>query len=106
MAVKQKTEIMEQVKTILGEDTSDNALALIADLSDTIDDYEKRVQGTDAEGWKKKYEDNDKMWRERYRERFFSGGDNTDNKDQDEDKDLDSNKKEPELKTDFNELFK
>lgn len=106
MAVKKKTELMEQVKTILGEDTSDNALALVADLSDTIDDYETRVQSTDAESWKKKYEDNDKMWRERYRERFFSGGNPTDNKDQDEDRDLDNDKKEPELKTDFNELFK
>ena len=106
MAVKQKTEIMEQVKTILGEDTSDNALALVADLSDTIDDYEKRVQSSDAESWKKKYEDNDKMWRERYRERFFSGGNPADDKDQDEDKDLGRDKSEPELKTDFNELFK
>ena len=106
MAVKQKTEIMEQVKTILGEDTSDNALALIADLSDTIDDYEKRVQGTDAESWKKKYEDNDKMWREKYRERFFSGGDQTETEEEDDDKNLNKGKNEPELKTDFNELFK
>ena len=39
------------------------------DLSDTLDEN----KNTDNEDWKNKYEENDKMWRERYRDRFFSG---------------------------------
>lgn len=73
MAVLTREQLMEAVRTQVGEDTSDSALALIENINDTINDYETRANngGTD---WKKKYEDNDKEWRTKYRDRFFSGG--------------------------------
>lgn len=70
--VLKKEEIMEQVKGIIGENTDDNSLKFLEDLSDTIADYETKANG-DGEDWKQKFEDNDKEWRKKYQERFFSG---------------------------------
>lgn len=74
MSVKSKKEILEAVKTRLGDDQSDDALAFIEDVSDTFDDYEMRSKG-DGVDWKKKYEENDAEWRRKYKERFFSEAD-------------------------------
>lgn len=70
MAVKSKEEILEMVKTKLGEDTSDEAISLVEDIADTISDFETRL--SDTTDWKTKYEENDKGWREKYRNRFFN----------------------------------
>ncbi len=74
MAVRTTEEILNAVKARIGEDTSDEALALIEDIADTLNNGESN----DKEDWKKKYEDNDAMWRQKYRDRFFSGGDDKD----------------------------
>lgn len=71
MAVKNINEIMESVKARIGEDTSDEALAFIEDISDTLNDYNSRV--SEAGDWKRKYEENDSSWRKKYQERFFQG---------------------------------
>lgn len=66
MAVKTIEEIMGAVRARVGEDTSDEALAFVEDVSDTLSSL------SSAEDWKKKYEDNDAEWRNKYRERFFN----------------------------------
>ena len=71
MAIKSKTEILENIKAILGDNTDDNSLAIIEDINDTIDDYENKTK--DETKWKEKYEQNDKEWREKYRDRFYKG---------------------------------
>ena len=71
MAIKTKQEILEKIKQKMGDDTSDEIIALIEDVTDTIDDYEKRA--ADNTDWKKKYNDLDADWRKKYTERFFSG---------------------------------
>ena len=48
--------------------------------------------------WKTKYEENDKMWRERYTTRFFSKEPEPDPKPEPE--------PEPEVKKTFSDLFK
>ena len=63
---------MEQVKGIVGENTDDTTLKFLEDLSDTFNDLETKAQG-DGEDWKAKFEQNDKEWRERYQQTFFSG---------------------------------
>lgn len=68
MAVRTREEIMESLQTIFGENADDDSITLIEDVSDTFDDYETRTN----DDWKKKFEDNDKEWRHRYTERFFS----------------------------------
>lgn len=72
MAIITKTELMNQLKTLVGDDTSDNALNIIGDLSDTLDDMEKKANGG-GEDWEKKYKENDAMWRQKYKDRFFNG---------------------------------
>lgn len=66
--VKTKEEILNLVQGILGDDTSDSALSLIEDLSDTLDN----VTTSDETDWRTRYEENDAQWRQRYRDRFFS----------------------------------
>ena len=70
--VLKREEIMKQVKGLIGEKTDDASLKFLEDLSDTFNDYDERVKG-DEEDWKTKFEENDKQWRQRYQERFFSG---------------------------------
>lgn len=70
MAIRTREEILDAVRTRIGDDTSDDALAFIEDMQDTLNNYENNNE-TD---WKKKYEDNDKEWRTKYRDRFFRGG--------------------------------
>lgn len=59
-----KEELLEKVRLYVGEDTSDAALELIEAVSESP---------TDGEDWKAKYDELDKSWRKRYRERFFTG---------------------------------
>ena len=63
---------MDQVKAIVGDNTDDATLKFLEDLTDTIGDLETKANG-DGEDWKAKYEQNDKEWRERYQQTFFSG---------------------------------
>ena len=72
MAVKTREEILESFRTILGENPSDDSISFLEDVTDTLDDFEKRANG-DGTDWKSKYEENDASWRKKYTERFFSG---------------------------------
>lgn len=72
MAVKTKDELLEIIKGRIGDDTSDETISFIEDITDTLSDYEEKARNSNNEDWKSKYEENDKMWREKYRERFFS----------------------------------
>lgn len=72
MAVKTKDELLKIIKERIGDDTSDETISFIEDITDTLYDYEEKATNSDTEDWKTKYEENDKMWREKYRERFFS----------------------------------
>ena len=56
-------ELLETAKGILGENTSDEALGFLEDLTDTV-----KVPEID---WEQKYKENDEAWRQKYRDRFF-----------------------------------
>ena len=96
MSVKNKDEILEAIKTRVGDNTDDETISLLEDVSDTLADLETRANGN--ENWKTKYEENDKLWRERYTNRFFS-------KEPEPDPKLDP-EPEPEVKKTFSDLFK
>lgn len=76
MAVVSKDEILAQIKILIGDNTSDEAVTLIENISDTFDSrpadnseaLNKRI--TELEDQLK---ENDKMWRDKYTSRFFSG---------------------------------
>lgn len=91
MAKLSKDEIIEKVKKYVGDRTDDETIEIIEDISDSID-------SSDADEWKKKYEENDKMWRDKYISRFFekNAEENEDPTDEDDD--------EKEYKT-FEDLF-
>ena len=72
MAVRTKDELLEIIRERIGDDTSDETISFIEDITDTLSDYEEKATNSNNEDWKAKYEENDKMWREKYRERFFS----------------------------------
>ena len=93
MAKLSKDELIEKVKKYVGDRTDDETIEIIEDISDSID-------SSDADEWKKKYEENDKMWRDKYISRFFekNADENEDPTDEDDDDD------EKEYKT-FEDLF-
>lgn len=67
MAVLTREDFVARVKDRIGEATDDDAIAFLEDMTDT---YES-LTANGADEWKQKYEDNDKSWREKYRNRFF-----------------------------------
>ena len=71
MAVKTREEILESFKSRLGENPDDESISFLEDVTDTLDNFEKRANG-DGTDWKSKYEENDANWRKKYTERFFS----------------------------------
>lgn len=73
--VRSKDEIMEAIKTFIGDSTEESHLALIADVSDTMDEAEKRASSGD---WEKKYND----LAAEYKARFFSPVEQTEENDQ------------------------
>lgn len=103
MSVRTTKELLAQVKDIIGDDTSDNALNLLSDISDTMDDLTKKKDG-DGVDWKKKYEDNDAEWRKKYKERFFAPVDKNTGKEDETDDDTNEDDV-PKLKDNFDDLF-
>lgn len=95
MAVRTTEEILESIKSRVGDSTEDADLEFLEDVTDTLSDLKSKSEG--QEDWKTKYEENDKKWREKYRDRFF------DKKDPDPDPDPDP---EPEPPKTFEDLFK
>lgn len=74
MAVKTKDELLSVINGIEMEE--DTKISMLEDITDTIDS----LSNSGNEDWKTKYEENDAMWKEKYRSRFFGGG-----KDEEED---------------------
>ena len=96
MAVLSFDELIDKIKTKIGDDTSDESIELLEDVSDTF------KANNDVEKWKTKYEENDKEWRKKYIERFSDSGSGEHDDDDDDDDDDGDN----EEKTTFEELFK
>lgn len=64
MAKLSKDELIEKVKKYVGDRTDDETIEIIEDISDSFD-------SSDADEWKQKFEENDKMWRDKYISRFL-----------------------------------
>lgn len=77
MAVKTREEIIEEVKVRVGEQTDDETIAFLEDITDTLSDLETKAKG-DGTDWKAKYEENDAEWRKKYTDRFYSSEPNLD----------------------------
>lgn len=99
MAVKSATELLSQIQARFGDDTTDETLAFIEDVSDTVNDLQSRANG--ETNWEQKYRENDAAWRQRYRDRFFNKNDDQIDTEIDEDDGEDTYKPKT-----FNDLFK
>lgn len=86
MSVRTKDELLASVRAIVGEDTSDATLELFDDIADTLDNY----SNSENIDYKEKYEQNDREWRQKYRDRFMNGKPEDDD---DDDPDDNSGKK-------------
>ena len=69
MAIIKKADWLDKFSKFIGDDTSEEAIELIEDVSDSWDEG-------DGEDWKAKYDELDADWKKRYRDRFFDGGSN------------------------------
>lgn len=79
MSVVDKAELIRRLSERFTDDTSDEVIQLTEDLSDTLNDYDNRVN--DKQDWKTKFEENDAEWRKKYKERFLNSSDSEDNND-------------------------
>lgn len=72
MAIRTKEDILSSMRERFGEDTSDETLTFIEDVSDTFTDLESKAKG-DGKDWKAEAKRIEEEWRKKYKERFFSG---------------------------------
>lgn len=70
MAVRTREELLESIRARVGEQTDDETISFLEDVTDTLTDFETRANGD--EDWEQRYKDNDAEWRKKYTERFFS----------------------------------
>lgn len=73
MAIKTKQEVLDGLKKFIpDEDTSDDTLAFLKDVSDTLD------AGADGAAWKQKAADVEKEWKQKYKDAFYNPPDKPD----------------------------
>lgn len=98
MAVRTKEEILASIQARFADDSSDETLTFLEDVSDTFSDLETRANG-DGTDWKAEAKRIDEAWREKYKARFFS-------KSQDDDPDDDSEIPDDVKPMRYEDLFK
>lgn len=73
MAIKTKQEVLDGLKKFIpDEDTSDDTLTFLKDVADTLD------AGAENVDYKQLLADNDKKWRQKYRDTFYNPPDKLD----------------------------
>lgn len=75
MAVLSRDDFFAKLHERLGDDTTDEGISFLEDMTDTYNDLETRSNG-DGINWEQRYHDLDESWKKRYRHRFFTGGSN------------------------------
>lgn len=74
MAVRTKDELLTVFSEIVGDDSRDEVIQYMEDLSDTYDEMANSSDSTlsdELNALKEKYEKLDREWREKYRDRFL-----------------------------------
>lgn len=96
MSIVSKEDLIKRLSEKFGDDNSDEVIQLTEDLSDTLNDFDSRIN--DTEDWKSKFEENDNMWRKKYKDRFLEPSDSSDTESHEQDDDENKN-------VTFNDLF-
>lgn len=77
MAVLNRDDFLTRLREQFNEDSSDEAISFMEDMTDTYNDLEQKAAG-DGVDWEQRYKELDESWKKRYTRRFFSsGGGNT-----------------------------
>lgn len=66
--IKPISELIDTVKTRIGDNPDDDSVAFLEDITDTLTDYDNKTK--DNTNWKEKYNELDKSWKQKYIERF------------------------------------
>ena len=74
MAILTKDEFFARLQERLANDSSDEGIRFLEDMTDTYTDLENRAKG-DGIDWEAKYKELDNSWKKRYTSRFFNGAD-------------------------------
>lgn len=80
MAVRTKDELLGIIKERFGEDTTDETISFVEDITDTLNNFDNK----NSVYWEQKYKDNDEAWRKKYRDRFFNSSEQDDEDDEEE----------------------
>lgn len=72
MSVLTREDFFTRLNDFVGDNSSDDAISFVEDMTDTYNDIETRANG-DGTDWEQRYRENDEAWRKKYRSRFFSG---------------------------------
>ena len=67
-----KDEFFSTLTFLIGDKRDDESVKALEDMTDTYNALEKGVQG-DGVDWKKRAEEIDASWRQKYANRFFRG---------------------------------
>lgn len=70
--VLEKEQFIELIKNKVGEDTSKEAIEFLENVTDTYNDLVSKIESA-GEYTKEKYEELDKAWAKKYKDRFFEG---------------------------------
>lgn len=71
MAIREDSEILSALKNVIGDRSDDEVLSLLEDVTDTL--ASRTAPAGDGTDWKARYDENDAMWRQKYRDRFYNG---------------------------------
>lgn len=66
MSVLDREAYIAGIQKLIGDNNDDSSIKILEDFTDTFDARNE----TETTDWKTKYEENDKSWREKYKERF------------------------------------
>lgn len=94
-----KEELLEKVKTYVGDRADDETLEIIEDISDSFESSEsaEKIEEVKTE-YESKLANLENEWREKYKARFFSEKDDTENEEDESDT-------SDEEKTEYSDLF-
>jgi len=72
MAILNRDDFFSRIQTVIGDDTSDDAMSFVEDMTDTYNEMESRANES-GEDWERRYHELDESWKKKYKHRFFSG---------------------------------
>lgn len=93
-----REQFFSSIHDRMGDDSSDDAITFIENMSDTYNELERRATG-DGVDWERKYNELNESWKKKYTHRFFNGTNDYVPNDTD-----DNNEKSEDIT--INELFK